>query len=203
MSDCKNNVPCGCQDSALESQPPCNSTGPCASQACPEVFCTDCIVNCNDPYILVLERSEVTVEHNESLTVTLEKIAAHLADTTDGGKIAINLRKLSVTDTTISFAWDGDSTITYTPKIYLTGETAGTPVVGSGTYSFINLLSKTAYILYVTDSNSNKNGIWIKINNKDIYLHIPFTKSLILYTHVFGVKNKICQTGNSTCFVRN
>lgn len=73
---CNHNVPCGCDDIGLTTQPSCNiGTPECPTpDPCPETFCAGCVVYCGDSII------DVGINKGDRLDVILQRISMFLTN---------------------------------------------------------------------------------------------------------------------------
>ena len=160
-TDCGHKVPCGCKDTAFASAPPCNDTGNCAGEPCAEVFCVECIQQCQPDYLQSIGGNDFIVTQGLSVHAMFQKLLIFLEDGACALTAVLGLRVLSKTDTTIKIAWDLQQ-IADTHQIFWTdGVTPGNQVVVAAvdSYQLSGLLPDTEYTIYVNHVTSGCSSV--------------------------------------------
>ena len=111
---CGHAVPCGCGDKALTAPPPCNESGPCAGEPCAEVFCADCIANCNDQITVDTGPGSgiMIVAKGARWNTVLEQLMIISAGT-PLANAPLNLKVKSKTSTSVTLTFTANSAISY------------------------------------------------------------------------------------------
>lgn len=104
MSDCQNKKKCGCQDTALVSQPVCNGANCPDPDLCPETFCDQCVVHCMDTIV------DIGINQGDRFDVILQKLALLLTapqcvDPAGPCNAVLGLQSISIGTTSIQLKW--------------------------------------------------------------------------------------------------
>lgn len=144
---CDNKKTCGCNDGPIGSPLPCDPCE-CTGLECAEQFCSECVVSCEQPTIMPIGGSTITILPGDSIYKTLQKFLIEMNAPGCGERCAYSLKKLEITDVSIIVKWFGkdgeDYVLSYwditTPTTIIT-----VPVVGPGQQLLVNLTSDTTY----------------------------------------------------------
>lgn len=112
MSDCKKK-PCGCDDGALVTPPPCeNGTPTCPNpDPCSETFSTDCVVYTGDSIV------DLGITRGDRLSTILQRIGLWLTNPgciTPGSSClaVVDFHSTSIGTSTVALAWSAVTTAT-------------------------------------------------------------------------------------------
>ena len=108
MKNCGHTTPCGCNDSALTTPPPCDTSGACASTSseCSEIFCLDCINYCNDDLEANVGGETFIFKKGQNLNGIVQALIAVINDPACGAYTAIDVRVTSKSEETLTVEWD-------------------------------------------------------------------------------------------------
>lgn len=97
---CGHSVPCGCNDTPFTTQPPCESGTPnCPVEKCPETFCGECVIHCNDTII------DSGIENGDSMLTVLQRLTIAALDPTCINLSPVGLKSEQITSSTIEISW--------------------------------------------------------------------------------------------------
>jgi hypothetical protein len=155
---------CGCAGQALPSNTPCNDQGYCEKEPCSELFCQECIAQCQPEMSIDLGTGDIfTIKPGDRLDEILQKILIAMVDPTIADVAPIGLRLLNKTETTIVLRWKAIAGKSYTIN-YTDGITPLTVVAGSvDRFTLFNLASDTEYVISVTNTTDVCDSVNIKI----------------------------------------
>lgn len=150
---CNQNKPCGCGDQPLTTPPPCQTTGPCAGESCPELFCAECIVQCQPDLSVTTQNGTVTIPQGMRMDEIIQTLLIAMVDPTCIGVSAVGLKLVSKNSTSITIKWVGIAGVNYTVT-WQEGINVHTEVVHDvNSYTMLNLIPDTEYtIKLVTES---------------------------------------------------
>ena len=150
----KNGSNCGCgcgsKESALTTNYQCGQPESCIGEPCEEVFCEDCIMNCNSQMSVVLPNGVPFVVYGgERLYVTIQRLMMVVAGLNPEGPT--NVRVVGFDDTSITIKWDANTDaegnmLEYTVSIDGVDEVVGRTVM----HTFINLEPDTPHVIKVS-----------------------------------------------------
>jgi len=153
MAECGHTVPCGCNDNALSSQPPCNVTGDCAGEACAEIFGDGCIAHLKDDLIITIGAEELDIVKGTRLNEIWQRLAIAITDPECAKVAAVTLCILSSTSTSITIGWVPGTGSVYkiaydSPTCPSAGESPNLPS-SVNKYTLTGLLPGEEYILEI------------------------------------------------------
>jgi Fibronectin type III domain len=142
---CNNSKPCGCKDQALNTPPPCNTSGPCAGETCSELFCAECIVQCQPDISVTGENLNVVIPQGMRLDEIIQTLLVNMVAPECVGVSAVGLKLTSKSSTTITIRWVAIAGVNYTVT-WQEGINVTTAVVHDVTsYTLTNLIPDTEY----------------------------------------------------------
>lgn len=164
--NCGHKVPCGCGDQAFTTAPNCDDTGSCAGESCAEVFCQECITNCQPDTEFSISGNLFQYAKGARLDEVLQKLLVFLDDPTCVETVAVGLRATHIGKDKISLAWAGSTANQY--RVHW--DDGVTPVDASAAgllaYEIINLVPETEYTVYISTDNSACQSVTLKIKTK-------------------------------------
>jgi hypothetical protein len=165
--DCGHKVPCGCGDGALKSAPPCSEAN-CAGENCAEVFCQECIANCQPEIEYVIGESTFVIPAGARLDSILQKLLVFMNDPLCAEVTALGLKTTSIGTDSITIAWDESSIpgISYTINWETGGNTVQENVQDITSYTINNLAPDTEYSIYIETNNAPCVSVTLKIKTK-------------------------------------
>lgn len=164
--NCGHSVPCGCGDKALTT-PPSSTTGACAGEPCSEIFCQECVAQCQESYAMVIGGFNFNVAKGERLDEIVQRLLVALADPDGMEFAAVGLRLVATTDEGFTITWSGLDTETYTLYHKKGVEADVTQAVVAGVYkaTVTGLLADTEYVVWLkTAGNFESVKMTIKTN---------------------------------------
>lgn len=150
---CNNSKPCGCGDQPLSTPPPCTTTGPCIGESCSELFCAECIVQCQPDLSVTTQNGTVTIPQGMRMDEIVQTLLIAMVDPICIGVSAVGLKLVNKTSTSITIKWVSVAGVNYTVT-WQEGLNIHTAIVHDvNTYTISNLIANTVYkIKLVTEA---------------------------------------------------
>lgn len=168
MSCNNSNRPCGCNDQPRQTPPPCNVQGSCAGEPCSELFCMECITNCQPELSLIVGKSVFTLPQGMRLDEFIQYLVMAFANPACIGVAVIGLRLVSKTNTSITIRWKEHPGYNHIVT-WQEGTNINTALVTSGSqYTILNLAPNTEYLIKIVTENMNCESMTMKVKTNAI-----------------------------------
>lgn len=149
--NCGHNFKCGCSDSALTTPISCPTGPDCEGETCPQVWDAHCIVYNGDEIV------DLGINPGDRLDVILQKLVLNslnpgCVNPLNTCQSALNLRSTTVTNSSITIAWDTvGNGVSYQVEYKIAGAGSWTlnPIVIIGQDVISGLLPDTDYNIRV------------------------------------------------------
>ena len=162
-TNCGCTVPCGCGDKAFTTA---SSLTNCEGETCPEVFCQECITNCQPDTEFSISGNLFEYAKGARLDEVIQKLLIFLDNSACVDLVALGLKVTSVGSTQIKLAWVGATSNQY--RVHWTDglNSFSASATGLNSFNITNLAPDTIYSIYVSTDASSCQSVTLKVKTK-------------------------------------